>query len=82
MDFRDAIAERGFAAAQDRTGRGVQTYTAHPNRFLTYWLHLYDDGSALLTWEFAVTDYLAEVELRYMLAADPIAAPLSVVERR
>jgi hypothetical protein len=60
MDFRDAIAQHGFAAAQDRTGRGAQTYTAQPNRFLTYWLHLYDDGSALLTWEFAVTDYLAE----------------------
>jgi hypothetical protein len=25
---------------------------------MTYWLHVYADGSALLTWEFAITDYL------------------------
>ena len=60
MDFREAIAGPGFAAAQDRTGSGVQTYTARPNRFLTYWLYLYEDGSALLSWEFAIADYLAE----------------------
>lgn len=34
---------------------------ARRNRFLTYWLHLYEqDGTALLTWEFAIADYLSE----------------------
>ena len=35
-------------------------YSAQPNRFLTYWVHAYDDGAALFTWEFAITDYLLE----------------------
>jgi hypothetical protein len=35
-------------------------YSAQPNRFLTYWVHAYDDGTALFTWEFAITDYLLE----------------------
>jgi hypothetical protein len=60
VDFLDAVAARGFVAAEDRPSRGARTFTAHPNRFLTYWLYLYEDGSALLTWEFAVADYLAE----------------------
>ena len=34
-------------------------YRADPNRFLTYWVHVYDDGTALFTWEFAIVDYLA-----------------------
>jgi hypothetical protein len=56
-----ATVERyGFTRADDRPSRGATAYTARPNRFLTYWLHLYDDGSALLTWEFAVADYLLE----------------------
>ena len=60
MDFMETAERFGFKAEQDRPGRGVRTYAARPNRFLTYWLHVYDEGSALLTWEFAVTDYLLE----------------------
>ncbi len=60
----DEVLRRGFVAAEDRPGRGVRTYAARANRFLTYWLHLYDDGSALLTWEFAVTDYLSELGIQ------------------
>lgn len=33
---------------------------SEPNRYLTYWVHAYDDGSALFTWEFAVTDFLLD----------------------
>jgi len=60
VDFQEALARLGFELAQDRPTRGVRTYAARPNRFLTYWVHAYDDGSALFTWEFAVTDYLLE----------------------
>jgi hypothetical protein len=60
MDFLETLERNGFKPEQDRPGRGVRTYAARPNRFLTYWLHAYEDGSALLTWEFAVTDYLLE----------------------
>lgn len=60
MDFEEALARRGFVQAQDRPARGTQTYVARPNRYLAYWVHAYDDGTALFTWEFAITDYLLE----------------------
>lgn len=50
----------GFELSQDRPGKGVQTFAARPNRYLTYWVHAYDDGSALFTWEFAIADYLLQ----------------------
>jgi hypothetical protein len=58
MDFLDAAGRLGFAISQDRASRGVRIFSAQPNLYLTYWLHVYTDGSALLTWEFAITDYL------------------------
>jgi hypothetical protein len=64
MDFHEALARLGFALAQDRPSRGLQTYTASPNRYLSYWVHVYEDGSALFTWEFAITDYLLEKEIQ------------------
>jgi hypothetical protein len=60
MDFLQAVAHYGFTAAEERPARGARTFTARANRFLTYWLYVYEDGTALLTWEFAVADYLAE----------------------
>ena len=60
MDFDETLARLGFAPSQDRPSRGLRTYAAHPNPYLTYWVHAYDDGSALFTWEFAITDYLLE----------------------
>ena len=60
MDFFEALKRRGFIPGQQRVGGGLQTFSARPNRFLTYWVHVYDDGTALFTWEFAVTDYLLE----------------------
>jgi hypothetical protein len=58
MDFLDAVGRLGFAISQDRASRGVRIFSAQPNLYLTHWLHVYTDGSALLTWEFAITDYL------------------------
>ncbi len=59
MDFEEALERLGFALAEERPARGVRLYTARPNRFLTYWVHAYEDGTALFTWEFAIVDYLA-----------------------
>jgi hypothetical protein len=58
VDFAEALGRMGFSLAQDRPARGVQTYAARPNPYLTYWVHAYEDGTALFTWEFAITDYL------------------------
>jgi hypothetical protein len=60
MDFAEALRHLGFEPAQERPSRGVRTYTGRANRYLTYWVHAYDDGSALFTWEFAITDYMLE----------------------
>ena len=60
MDFYEGIAALGFTLTQDRASRGVQVYAASPNPYLTYSLHVFDDGTSLLTWEFAITDFLLE----------------------
>ena len=59
MDFQEALDGLGFSRAEDRPGRGVRRFRATPNAFLTYWVHAFDDGTALFTWEFAIVDYLA-----------------------
>ena len=58
MDFAEALQRSGFVAAQDRPSRGAEAYTAQPNAYLTYWVHAFDDGTALFSWEFAIADYL------------------------
>lgn len=60
MEFAEALARMGFVLRQDKAGRGVRTYSAQPNRYLTYSVHAYDDGTALFTWEYAIADYLWE----------------------
>ena len=60
MDFLEALTELGFSPSQERPSRGVRTFIAEPSAYLTYWVHVYNDGSALFTWEFAVTDFLVE----------------------
>ena len=64
MEFFDALRELGFVSATDRPSRGSRSFSSQPNRFLTYWVHTYDDGSALFTWEFAITDYLLELGIQ------------------
>ena len=58
MDFEEALTRLGFDLAEEG-GRGARRYRAMPNRYLTYWVHADQDGTALFTWEFAVVDYLA-----------------------
>jgi hypothetical protein len=59
MDFETALAERGFQLEIGRTPRGVRVYHAHPNRFLTYSVRAFEDGTALFSFEFALGEYLA-----------------------
>jgi len=56
VSFEDALARHGFEAAENRESHVL--YRSEPNRFLTWQVHAYHDGTALLTWEFAVVDYL------------------------
>jgi hypothetical protein len=58
VEFEEALARLGFELGEQ--GRGVRRYEAHPNRFMTYSVHAFEDGTALLTWEFDVVDYLSK----------------------
>ena len=57
MTFEAALAQHGFDLAEEREKHLL--YRSQPNRFLTYSAHVYRDGTALFTWEFAIVDYLA-----------------------
>jgi hypothetical protein len=57
VEFNEALDHLGFRLAEERPR--VAIYRSDPNRFLTLWVHAYDDGTALFTWEFAIVDYLA-----------------------
>jgi hypothetical protein len=56
--FDEALARLGFHPATGRTPRSVRVFTAEPNRYLTYTVQAFEDGSALFSWEFAVGEYL------------------------
>jgi hypothetical protein len=60
MDLFEELARRGFQLTQDRPSRGPRAYSSRPHRFLTYWVHVFDDGTALFTWELAVAELLLE----------------------
>jgi hypothetical protein len=62
MDFTDALAEFGFAL--DRESRGVRHYARRPGPYLTYWVQVHEDGTALFTWEFAIGEYAATLGLQ------------------
>jgi hypothetical protein len=61
MDFVEALETLGFRPSEERAfgGRDTTLYEAHPNAFMTYTVHAFDDGTAMFTWEFALGDYLA-----------------------
>jgi hypothetical protein len=58
MAFQDDFFDMGFTF--DRETRGVQHYARRPNRYLTYWLQVHDDGTALFSWEFAIGEFAAD----------------------
>lgn len=59
MAFADDLAGLGFRPETERSPRDVRVFTASPNRFLTYTVQAFEDGTALFSWEFAVGEYLA-----------------------
>jgi hypothetical protein len=65
MDFDEALARLGFAPSAERTPQGVRVFVAHPNAYLTYTVHAFEDGSALFSWEFAVGEYLATKGIQF-----------------
>jgi hypothetical protein len=65
MEFDEALSKLGFEPDSGRTPRGIRVYTAHPNRFLTYTVQAFGDGSALFTFEFAIGEYLATKGIQF-----------------
>jgi hypothetical protein len=61
MEFQEALTTLGFRPSDERAfgNRGTTLYEARPNRYMTYTVHAFDDGTAMFTWEFALGDYLA-----------------------
>jgi len=61
MDLVEALAKLGFRPSDERAfgNRDTTLYEARPNRYMTYTVHAFDDGTAMFTWEFALGDYLA-----------------------
>ena len=58
MTFDEVLSGFGFHTGEGRAPRGAKLFTAEPNRYLTYSVHAYEDGTALFTWEFALGEYL------------------------
>jgi hypothetical protein len=65
MDFEEALPRFGFSRSSERAPRGVRVYVAHPNRFLTYSVQAFEDGTALFSWEFAVGEYLSTKGIQF-----------------
>jgi hypothetical protein len=59
MGFDEALERFGFHLREERGfGQGARLHVASPNRYLTYTVHAYPDGSAIFSWEFALGEYL------------------------
>ena len=65
MDFASSLASHGFSRSTGRSPRGVQVFVASPNRFLTYTVQAFGDGTALFSWEFAVGEYLSTKGIQF-----------------
>jgi hypothetical protein len=57
VSFEDEIAEQGFVLLDERRG-GTRRYTRKSNPFLKWWLMVHSDGTAELTWEFELGEYM------------------------
>lgn len=58
MTFDEALTQLGFHPSLGRSPRGARVFVAEPNRYLTYSVQAFEDGTALFSWEFAVGEYL------------------------
>jgi hypothetical protein len=62
MEFGEALVAHGFREIDERGVGSTRSrqLTTTPNRFMTYSIHAYEDGTAIFSWEFAIADYLAD----------------------
>ena len=59
MEFAEALDRFGFRSREERGfGKGARLYVAQPSH-MTYMVHVYPDGTAVFSWEFALADFLA-----------------------
>ncbi len=65
MEFEEALGRFGFHESTGRTPRHIRGFTAEPNRYLTYTVQVFEDGTALFSWEFAVGEYLATKGIQF-----------------
>jgi hypothetical protein len=65
VDFGEALERFGFRPASERAPRGVRVFVSHPNRYLTYTVQAFEDGTALFSWEFAIGEYLATKGIQF-----------------
>jgi hypothetical protein len=65
VEFEETLIRLGFEASTERAPRGVRVYVSHPNPYLTYSVQAFEDETALLTWEFAVGEYLATKGIQF-----------------
>jgi len=60
MDFQETLTKLGFRLGEKRAfGGGARLYESRPNAFMTYTVQVFDDGTAIFSWEFALGEYLA-----------------------
>jgi len=66
VEFHEALSDLGFRQRDERLigRRAGSLHTRSPNRYMTYMVHVYDDGTALFTWEFALADYVATLGIQ------------------
>jgi hypothetical protein len=66
MEFDEALERFGFHVREERgfAGREARLHVATPNRFMTYMVHAYPDGTAIFSWEFALGEFLLTREIQ------------------
>lgn len=64
MEFGEALDALGFRSATGGEASGAR-FVAQPNRYMTYTVQAFEDGTALFTWEFAVGEYLATKGIQF-----------------
>jgi hypothetical protein len=65
MEFREALDALGFRPATGGGPSGARVFVAQPNRYITYTVQAFEDGTALFTWEFAVGEYLTTKGIQF-----------------
>lgn len=57
MSFEGELADQGFELIQERRG-GPKQYSRRTNPFLRWWVMTHPDGTAELSWEFELGEYM------------------------